>query len=124
MQLQDIIKSNELNYNIKNWRNYNFSKYSLLIPFLTAKQKWNLTLKDLNENQSNLFNELKSIDKGKKLVKRSFQNNIELFRSAREKILKFKSKIFPIKYLEKTLIPISASKPELTPDPTPDSTFE
>ena len=44
----------------------NFSKYSLPIVFSGNIRKRNLSLKDANEEQSKLSNELKGVDKGVK----------------------------------------------------------
>ena len=58
-----------------------------------------MSLKDGDEEQIQLVNELKGMGKGKRPVKkRCFLKNAELFLSVREKILNnFKSKIFSIK---------------------------
>ena len=67
--------------------------------FLGDIYKGNLSVKDTDEEQSNLISILKDINSGVKPVeKRSFLNNIGLFLIAREKILNnFRSKIFRIK---------------------------
>ena len=55
-QLKNIVKPNELDYKAKNRKKYSFSKYYL-------------TLKDADEEQINLVNELKSIKKVQKKLK-------------------------------------------------------
>lgn len=76
IRLKYNIKLKKLDYESKLDRNFNLSKYALLI-----------------------LNELKRIDEGVKLVKkRYFLNNIELFLSARERVFNnFKGRIFGIK---------------------------
>ena len=68
-----------------------------------------MSLNDTDKETSKLVNELKSIDKCRKpIVKKSFLKNVSLFLSAKEKVLNnFKSKIFPIKYIDKILTPDS-----------------
>ena len=49
MQLQNIVKLNELDYKANSAKNYNFSKYLVPIIFLRGIHKRNLTLKDADE---------------------------------------------------------------------------
>ena len=76
-----------------------------------------------DNKQSNFANELKNFEKGRKtLEKMYFLNNLGLLFSARKKILdNFKSRLFPIKNLNK--IPTSEPTPEkaaeLATEPTP-----
>ena len=67
--------------------------------FLRDIQEGNLTLKDADEEQSELVNILKDLNRGVKPVeKRSFLDNIGLLLSEREKIVNnFRSKIFSVK---------------------------
>ena len=86
-------------YTAKRGKVYNFSKNSVPIVFLIHIHKGNILLETADEEQTYLFNELKSISK-------SFLKNARLFLSAREKILNnFKNKIFPIKNSDKILTP-------------------
>ena len=80
--------------------------------------KKKLSIEDADKEQNDLVNKLIGIEKGKITVrKRSFLNNTRLFLSAREKSINiFKSKILPIKNLDK--IPASETTPEPTSDPT------
>ena len=64
-QLQNNIELNEPDYKAKS-RKKKFSKYSLPIVFSGNICKRNLSLKDANEEQSKLSNELKGVDKGVK----------------------------------------------------------
>ena len=75
---------------------------TLNLLFLRNIHEEDLSLKDADEEQIQIANELKYIGKGKMSVeKRSFLKNVGLLLSAREKILhNFKSKIFPTKNLE------------------------
>ena len=77
-----------------------------------------MSIDDADKTQSELFNKLSDMNKSKILVKkRFFINNAELFLSGREKILNnFKSKIFPIKTLDK--IPTPEPRANQTPEPT------
>ena len=67
--------------------------------FLRDIQEGNLTLKDADEEQSELVNILKDLNRGVKPdEKRSFLDNIGLLLSEREKIVNnFRSKIFSVK---------------------------
>ena len=49
--------------------------------------KGHLSLKDVGDEQSNAAVKLKNLDKGKKQLKNSFLNNIELLFSTRDKAL-------------------------------------
>ena len=70
MQLQNIINSNELNYETRSAKNYNFSKYSSSILFL--RHDGNLTSINGKEEQSKLINERRGIKKGVKPVEKGF----------------------------------------------------
>ena len=60
----------------------------LPIAFLRNTCERDLSLKDADDEQSKLANELKSIEKGiKPAEKNSFLSNIGLFLSTREKVL-------------------------------------
>ena len=83
------------------------------MPIISLRDihKGNLTLKDADEEQSKLVKMLEGCDKGVKAVeKESFQNNIRLCHSTREKYSNFRSKIFPIKN----------TTPEQPPEPAPE----
>ena len=68
IELQDIIKKDDLNYKSKCRKTFNFSK------------------EGADNKQSNFANELKNFDKGmKELEKKYFLNNLGLLFSAREK---------------------------------------
>ena len=72
MQLQNIIKSNELNYETRSAKNYNFSKYSSSILFLRDIHDGNLTSINSKEEQSKLINQRRGIKKGVKPVEKGF----------------------------------------------------
>ena len=76
-----------------------------------------------DNKQSNFANELKNFEKGRKtLEKMYFLNNFGLLFSARKKILdNFKSRLFPIKNLNKipTREPTPEKAAELATEPTP-----
>ena len=103
IEFQDIIKKDDLNYKSKGRKTYNFSKYSLTIVFLKDLHEGNLSIEKADIEQSYFATELKNFDKGiKTLEKKSFFNNLELLFSARGKVLNsFKSRLFPIKNLDK-----------------------
>ena len=66
-QLQNNIELNEPDHKAKSRKKKkNFSKYSLPIVSSGNIRKRNLSLKDANEEQSKLSNELKGVDKGVK----------------------------------------------------------
>ena len=103
IELQDIVKKNDLNYNSKRKITYNFSKYLLTTYcFLRDTHVGPLSIEKAVKKQSNFANELKNFDKGTKaLDKKSFTNNLGLLFSAKEKVLNiFKSRLFPIKNLD------------------------
>ena len=53
VNLQDIIKTDELHYESKRRQVYIFSEYSLPIVFLREKQERYLSLEDTHDEQSN-----------------------------------------------------------------------
>ena len=79
-----------------------------------------LSIEGADNKQSNFANELKNFDKGiKTLDKNSFLNNLELLFSAREKVLNsFRSRLFPIKNLDKIPTQKPATEPEIATEPT------
>ena len=92
------------------------------MPIISLRDihKGNLTLKDADEEQSKLVKMLEGCDKGVKAVeKESFQNNIRLCHSTREKYSNFRSKIFPIKNTTPEQVPKPTSAPEAVPGPKP-----
>ena len=84
--MQNDIKLDDLEYTSKRGKRYNFSKCTLPTVFLRHIHDGNLSLKDANEEQGLLANELK--DMGKMPVKKNiFLKNAGLIFSVREKIL-------------------------------------
>ena len=83
---------------------------------------------DADKEKSNFVNKLIDMSQGKiPLEKRYFLNNFGLFLRAREKTLNnFKSKVFPIRNLDKipTLEPTHDPAPELIPEPTVFDTYK
>ena len=69
VQLQDIIKSNELDCTLKDPKTYNFSKYALPIVFENIYKR-KLTLEEDNNERSKLVNELMGIHRVVKLAKK------------------------------------------------------
>ena len=63
VDLQKIIKNDDLNYKPKRRKTYNFSKYSLPIVFLRDIHEEHLSLADADLKQSNFATELKKFDK-------------------------------------------------------------
>ena len=112
VELQDIIKKDDLNYKSKCRETYNFSKYLLPIVFLRDIYEGHLSIEKAGNNQSNFANELRNFDKGiKTLENKSFLNKLGSLFGAREKGLNFfKSRLFPIKNLDK--IPTREPTPE------------
>ena len=119
VNLQDVIKKDDLNYRSKGGKTYNFAKYS--VPFVF--------LKDIHQGyfwsdlkQSNFAIELKDFGKATKtLEKNSSLINLRLVFSAKEKVPNsFESKLFPIKHLNK--IPTSALTPEKAAEAAVEST--
>ena len=72
VNLQDIIKTDELYYKSKRRKVYNFSKYSLSIAFLRNTHEGCLSLKDADDEGSKFVAELKNLDKDKKQLEKSF----------------------------------------------------
>ena len=82
-----------------------------LLFFLRDTHEGNLSLENADLKQSNFAIELKNFEKGTKYLKK------KLLFSAREKSLKdFKSRLFPIKNLDK--IPTHQPTPEPAAEPT------
>ena len=119
VESQDIIKKNVLNYKSKQEKTNNFSKYSLPIVFLRNIHERHLSIEKADDKQSNFTNELKNFDIGMKgLEIKSFLNNLGLLFSARQKVPNsFKSRLFPIKNLDKitTREPAAETAAEKTP---------
>ena len=69
VNLQAIIKMDELHYKSKPRKVYNFSEYSLPIVFLRDIHKEYLSLEDADDDQSNFAAKLKGLDKLKKRTK-------------------------------------------------------
>ena len=108
--MQDIIKTDHLHHKSKNRRVYNFSEYSLPFVVLRDIHERHLSLKDVDDKQSNFAAEIK-----RQLTKRLL-NNLGLLFSTREKVLNnFKSRLFAIKNLYK--IPTREPTHEPTPGP-------
>ena len=64
VELQNIIKKDDLNYKSKCRKTCNFSKHSLSIAFLRDKHEGYLSIEGADDKQSNFANELKNFDKG------------------------------------------------------------
>ena len=113
--MQNDIKLDDLEYTSKRGKRYNFSKCTLPTVFLRHIHDGNLSLKDANEEQGLLANELK--DMGKMPVKKNiFLKNAGLIFSVREKILNnFWGNIYPRKTLDKIqyLLHLNQQKNEL-----------
>ena len=70
-----------------------------------------------NDEESKFATDLKSLDRGKKQLKKFFKNNLGLLFSTREKVLnKFESRLFPIKNWAE-ILPTKPT-PKLAPEPT------
>ena len=81
VELRDIIKKDDLNYESKGGKTYNFSENSLI-------HERHLSIEKADNKRSNFANKLKNFDKGiKTSEKKSFLNNLGLLFSAREKFL-------------------------------------
>ena len=78
-----------------------------------------MSIEKAENKQSSFATELKNFDKGIKILeKNSFYNNLELLFSAREKVLNsFKSRLFPIKNLDKISTREPTPKPEVAKEP-------
>ena len=116
VKLQDIIKKDDLNYQLKHGKTYNFGKYLLPIASLRDIHEGYLSLENADLKQSNFAIELKMLKKIQKHLKESlFLYNLGLLLREREKVLNsFKSRLFPIKNLDKIL----------TREPIPEPTKE
>ena len=90
IQLQDIIKSNELDYKLKHRKTYNFNKYPSSIFFLRYIYDIELILEEADNEQSKLINELMGIDRlvEKKWLKtKTFLINGRLLFNTKKKFL-------------------------------------
>ena len=72
IKLQIIIKLDELDCKSTCGKNYNFSKYSLLILIMRDIHAGYLELKNTHDDIKNFANELKNLDEGPKSVKKVF----------------------------------------------------
>ena len=72
VNLQNIIRTDNLRYKSKSRKVYNFSEYSLPIVFLRDIHEGHLSLKYGDDEQSNFVAKRKNLDKGKKQLKKSF----------------------------------------------------
>ena len=71
VELQDIIKEDDLNYKLKCGKPYNFSKNSLPVVFLRDIHEGHLSIEGADNKQNNFANELKNFDKNTKHVIKS-----------------------------------------------------
>ena len=110
--------SYSINQNVKMFTT--FVNIIYLLFFLRDIHEGYLSLEDADDEQYNLVAKLNNLDKGTRELKkwkRGFFNNLGLLFSAREKLLNnFKSRLFPIKNLDK--ISTSEPTPELEIEPT------
>ena len=114
VNLHDTTKTDNLHYKWKSRKIYNFSKYPL--PIFFKKYTWR-ALKDADDDQSNFAAKTKTLEKDKKQLKIIFWKNLELLFSAIENVLNtFKSRLFPIKNLDK--IPTREPTSEVATEPT------
>ena len=114
VNLHDTTKTDNLHYKWKSRKIYNFSKYPL--PIFFKKYTWR-ALKDADDDQSNFAAKTKTLEKDKKQLKIIFWKNLELLFSAIENVLNtFKSRLFPIKNLDK--IPTREPTSEVAREPT------
>ena len=75
--LQESIELNKLDYRSKARKKYNFSKTSLSIVFLRDTHKNVSSIENIDNEQSNLFQELSKISKGEKPIEKiTFLKNI------------------------------------------------
>ena len=68
VNLQDIMKKDNLYYKPKSKKDYNFTEYSLAIVILRDLSKENLSLKDANDEQNNFAAKIKNVDEEKKIT--------------------------------------------------------
>ena len=68
--MQDIIKTNELQYKSKRKKVYNISEYYLPIVFLRDIHEGYLSLEDADDEQCNLVAKLNNLDKGTRELKK------------------------------------------------------
>ena len=71
VNLQDIIKTDELNHKSKCEKFYNFSEYFFSVVFLRHIHEGYLSLEYVDDVQSNFVAKLKNLDKEKKNLKNS-----------------------------------------------------
>ena len=90
----------------------------IYLLFLRDAHLGYLSLKDADDEQSNFAAKLKNLDKSKETIKKNFfKNYLGLLFSAREKVVNnFKSRLFPIKNLDK--VPTREPTPEPVTEPT------
>ena len=93
VELQDSIELDNLDY-----KKYIFSKVSLPAVFLRDIHTNDFSIENADEEQSDLFRILKSLNKGKKSPEKvSFLKKLGILLEARQDVLNnFKSNIFPI----------------------------
>ena len=72
MQLRENIKSDALQYTTKRWKRYKITRYSWPIVFLRDIHKESLPLKDTDEDQIQLSDELKDMGKAEIPVEKRF----------------------------------------------------
>ena len=124
VKLQDIIKNDDLNYKWKHRKTYNLGKFSLPILFSKDIHERYLSLENADHKQTHSAIELKNFEKGtKRLEKKSYLDNLGLLFSEREKVLNtFKSRLFPIKYLDKIATREPTPEPATEPEVAIEST--
>ena len=70
VNLQDIIKTDNLGYKSKGRKVYNFNEYCLPIAFLRYIHGGHLSLKNADDKQSNFAAKIKNLGKGKKTIEK------------------------------------------------------
>ena len=68
VNLQDIIKKDNLYYKPKSRKDCNFTEYSLAIVILRDLSKENFSLKYANDEQNNFAAKIKNVDEEKKIT--------------------------------------------------------
>ena len=120
--MQEIVKNDDLNYKSKCAKTYDFRKYSLPIVFSSYIHEGYLSLENADLKQSNFTIESKNFEKVQKRSKKGIFY-LGLPFSGREKVLNsFKSRLFPIKNLDK--IPTCQPTPEPDAEATPEVATE
>ena len=71
INLQDIIKTDELHYKSKGRKVHSFNEYYLSFVFKTIHEG-HLSLEDTDDEQSNLIAKKQNLDKGKKIREKEF----------------------------------------------------